>query len=155
LCEIILHDVRNVKWCYIKIDWKMIQVFQLLRIIDDDWLQRPKTRELQGKIQDFKLGGGGALKKIAPSGGRLENFWGISCENSRFYAKKSYFFQMRRETWTFLGYFVWKIMILCQQIIFFPILGTLRAPPPLGSAPELNDIRKTNKKKYKTLIYYN
>jgi hypothetical protein len=46
----------------------------------------------QGRIQDFKLGGGGALKKIAPSGGRRENFWGISCEKSRFYAKKSYFF---------------------------------------------------------------
>jgi hypothetical protein len=26
-------------------------------------------------------------------GGRRENFWGISCEKSRFYAKKSYFFQ--------------------------------------------------------------
>ena len=38
-------------------------------------------------------GGGGALKKIAPSGGRRENFWGISCEKSRFYDKKSYFFQ--------------------------------------------------------------
>jgi hypothetical protein len=38
---------------------------------------------------------GGALKKIAPSGGRLENFWGISCEKSRFYAKKSYFFQFQ------------------------------------------------------------
>ena len=44
----------------------------------------------QGRIQDFKLGGG-ALKKIAPSRGRRENFWGISCEKSRFYAKKSYF----------------------------------------------------------------
>ena len=38
-------------------------------------------------------GGGGALKKIAPSCGRPETFWGISCEKSRFYAKKSYFFQ--------------------------------------------------------------
>ena len=38
-------------------------------------------------------GGGGALKKIAPSGRRRENFWGISCEKSGFYAKKSYFFQ--------------------------------------------------------------
>jgi hypothetical protein len=47
----------------------------------------------QGRIQDFKLGGRGALKKIAPSGGRRENIWGISCDNSRFYAKKSYFFQ--------------------------------------------------------------
>ena len=35
----------------------------------------------------------GALKKIAPSGGRRENCWGISCEKSRFYAKKSYIFQ--------------------------------------------------------------
>jgi hypothetical protein len=35
---------------------------------------------------------GGAHKKIAPSGGRHENCWGISCEKSRFYAKKSIFF---------------------------------------------------------------
>ena len=37
----------------------------------------------QGRIQDFKLGGV-HLKKIAPSGGRRENCWGISCEKSRF-----------------------------------------------------------------------
>ena len=36
---------------------------------------------------------GGALKKIATSGGRRENFWGISCEKSRFYAKKIIYFQ--------------------------------------------------------------
>ena len=36
---------------------------------------------------------GGAHKKIAQSEGRRENIWGISCEKSRFYAKKSYFFQ--------------------------------------------------------------
>ena len=35
---------------------------------------------------------GGAVKEIAPSEGRRENFWGISCEKSRFYAKKSIFF---------------------------------------------------------------
>ena len=46
----------------------------------------------QGRIQDFKLGGD-TLKKIAPSGERHEHFWGISCEKSGFYAKKSYFFQ--------------------------------------------------------------
>ena len=80
----------------------------------------------QGRIQDFKLGGG-ALKKIAPSGGRREHFWGISCEKSRFYAKKSYFFQLRREARKILGYFVWKITILRQKIIFFPILGGARA----------------------------
>ena len=41
-------------------------------------------------------GGGGAhLKKIAPIGGRSENFGGISCEKSLFYAKKSFFFPAR------------------------------------------------------------
>ena len=35
---------------------------------------------------------GAALKKIAPSGGRREIVWGISCEKSRFYAKKIIFF---------------------------------------------------------------
>jgi hypothetical protein len=35
---------------------------------------------------------GGALKKIAQRGGRRENIWGISCEKSRFYAKKIIFF---------------------------------------------------------------
>ena len=35
---------------------------------------------------------GGGLKIIAPSGASREYFWGISCEKSRFYAKKSYFF---------------------------------------------------------------
>ena len=49
---------------------------------------------------------GGALKKIAPSRGRRENFWGISCEKSRFYAKKSYFFQLPREARKFLRCFV-------------------------------------------------
>ena len=44
--------------------------------------------QYHGRIQDFKLGEG-ALKKIAPSGGRRENCWGISSEKSRFYAKKS------------------------------------------------------------------
>jgi len=51
-----------------------------------------KLNAWQGWIQDFKLGEG-ALKIIVPSGARRENFWGISCEKSRFYAKKSYFFQ--------------------------------------------------------------
>ena len=47
---------------------------------------------MQGRIQVFKLGGGGERKKITPSGGRREHFWGISCEKLRFYAKKSSFF---------------------------------------------------------------
>jgi hypothetical protein len=36
---------------------------------------------------------GGALKIIAPSGARREIILGISDEKSRYYAKKSYFFQ--------------------------------------------------------------
>ena len=39
--------------------------------------------------------GGGALNKIALSGGRHEDVQGISCEKSRFYAKKSHFFQFQ------------------------------------------------------------
>ena len=53
-----------------------------------------------------------ALKKNAPSGGRHESFWGISCEKSRFYA---------------------------TEIIFFPILEGAPPVPPSsnfrGSAP--------------------
>ena len=78
-------------------------------------IPRDFSVDLQGRIQDFKLGGGGggrALKKIGPSGGRREHFWGISYE---------------------------KITILRKKIIFFPILGGARAgcapPPPPGSAP--------------------
>jgi len=38
-------------------------------------IDRSNVDRLQGRIQDFKLGG--ALKKIAPSRGRRENIWGI------------------------------------------------------------------------------
>ena len=43
---------------------------------------------LSGADPGFQVRGD-VLKKIAPSGGRREHFWGISCENSRFYAKKA------------------------------------------------------------------
>jgi hypothetical protein len=44
------------------------------------------TINYTGADPGFQVRGGGALKKIASSGGSRENFWGISCE-------KSYFFQ--------------------------------------------------------------
>jgi hypothetical protein len=66
----------------------------------------------QGRMQDFKLGGGGVLTKIAPSWGRRENVWGISCEKSRFYAKKSFFFQLSREARKFWG-------ISCEKSRFY------------------------------------
>ena len=77
-------------------------------------------------------GAGGTLKKIVPSGERREIFGGISCEKSRFYAKKSYFIQLRREARKIWGYFVWKITILLQKNHIFPILGgrTCRVCPP-------------------------
>ena len=53
--------------------------------------EAPPCTLFQGRIQDFKLGEA-HLKKIAPSGGRRENVWGISCEKSRFYAKKNHIF---------------------------------------------------------------
>ena len=46
-----------------------------------------------GADPGFQLRGGGKFLKIAPSGGRREKFWGISCEKSLFFAKKSYFFK--------------------------------------------------------------
>ena len=75
---------------------------------------------------------GGALKKIAPSGGRRENFWCISCEKSRFYAKKSYFFQLPREARKFWGISCEKSRFYANFFNFFRILGG-RAPgaPPL------------------------
>ena len=74
-------------------------------------------------------------------------FGGISCEKSRFYAKKIIFFPIAEGGANILGYFVWKIMILCQKILFFPILGGAhaRCAPP-GFAPEniiLNSISLT------------
>jgi hypothetical protein len=45
-----------------------------------------------GADPGFQVRGGG-IKKIVPSGGGHEIFGGISCEKSRLYAKKSYFFQ--------------------------------------------------------------
>jgi hypothetical protein len=45
----------------------------------------------QGRIQDFELGEGAHLKKLRRTEGR-ENFGGISCEKSRFYANKFIFF---------------------------------------------------------------
>jgi hypothetical protein len=72
----------------------------------------------QGRIQDFKLGGGGGctLKKCAE----------------------------RREARKFLGYFVWKITILRQKNHIFSNFrggGAPGAPPPPGSAPgQINNI---------------
>ena len=117
---------------------------------NNSWIQAHATLNFRffsmilniaGADPGFQVRGGGALKKITPSGGRCENCWGIMCEKSLFYAKKSYFFQLRgrretfwgisyekslfyakksyifqlrREARNIFGYFVWKITILRQ-----------------------------------------
>jgi hypothetical protein len=48
---------------------------------------------------------GAHLKKLRRAEGGREYCWGISCEKSRFYAKKSYFCQLRREARKVMGYF--------------------------------------------------
>jgi hypothetical protein len=78
---------------------------------------------------------GGALKKIAPSGGRREIFWGISCEKSRFYAKKYYFFPLAEGGAKIFGVFrVKNHDFTPKNLIFSNFRGGARdgcAPPPL------------------------
>jgi hypothetical protein len=50
--------------------------------------------QYQGRIQDLKLGGGG-LKKIAPSGGRRENFGVFRVKNRDFTPKNLIFSNFR------------------------------------------------------------
>jgi hypothetical protein len=63
------------------------------------------------------------LKKIAPSGGRRENFWGISCEKSLFYAKKSFFPIAEGGAKIFGVFRVKNHDFTPNKIIFSPILG--------------------------------
>jgi hypothetical protein len=68
-------------------------------------------------------------------GGRCENFWGISCEKSRFYAKKSYFFQLRREVRKFWGISCEKSRFYAKKSYLFSIIGGCAPGAPPGSAP--------------------
>ena len=73
-----------------------------------------------GADPGFQVRGGGALKKMAPSGGRRENFWGISCEKSRFYAKKkSYFSNFRGGARNFWGISCEKSRFYAKKSYFF------------------------------------
>ena len=47
-----------------------------------------------GADPGFQVRGGGAIKKIAPSGGRREKFWGISCEKNTILRQKIIFFSI-------------------------------------------------------------
>jgi hypothetical protein len=55
---------------------------------------KDQTKHVAGADPGFQVSVEGESKKFSPIGGRREKFWGISCEKSRFYAKKSFFFQI-------------------------------------------------------------
>jgi hypothetical protein len=57
-----------------------------------------KGLTMQGRIQDFKLGGGGALKKIAPSRGKREIFYVFRVKNHDFTPTKHLFFNLGGRT---------------------------------------------------------
>ena len=115
----------------------------------------------QGRIQDFKLGGA-SLKKIAPSRGRRENFWGISCEKSRFYAKNHIFSNCGGRRENFWGISCEKSRFYAKKSYFFPILGgghVPGAPPPLLSTGIVhiniyNCLVYSNKVKYTNMLIY-
>ena len=89
----------------------------------------------QGRIQDFKLGGGGGahLKKLLRAEGGA-NIFGVFRVKTRFYATKSYFSNFRGGARNIWGISCEKSRFYAKKkIIFFPILGGARAgcaPPP-------------------------
>jgi hypothetical protein len=91
---------------------------------DQLWL--PQTEHITGADPGFQVRGG-ALKKIVPSRGRRQNFWGISCE-------KSYFSNFRGGCENFGVFHVKNHDFMPKKIIFLPILGggAHRVHPPLN-----------------------
>ena len=87
---------------------------------------RVKNHDLRQKIIFF-----------SNCGGRCEIFWGISCEKSRFYAKKSYFFPIAEGGAEIFGVFrVKNHDFTPTNLIFFNFRGARAGCAPLpGSAP--------------------
>ena len=98
----------------------MYERFHVSHPVDDDVaFARDAVSDLNVGIMNTSAGAdpgfqvrGGALKKIAPSRGKRENFWGISCEKSRFYAKKSHFSNFKGGARNFWG-------ISCEKSRFY------------------------------------
>ena len=88
-----LHDLENKVSCTLVLFMKPHDILYILYTCISIICHRHFFCIHQGRMQNFKLGA--HLKKTASSGGRRENCWGISCEKSRFYAKKSYFSNFR------------------------------------------------------------
>jgi hypothetical protein len=73
---------------------------------------------MQGRIQDFKLGGRQSKKLRRAEGGAKIN-GGISCEKSRLYAKKSHFFPLQTEAPNFWGISCEKSRFYAKTSYFF------------------------------------
>jgi hypothetical protein len=115
------NDRHNGRWFTCLISNNMGKIYLYMKYYS--YLNQILTgrQQVHGRIQDFKLGWGGPLKKNCAE-------W--------------------REVRNLLGYFVWKITILRQKIIFFPILGGAR---PLDPPLRLNIISEVAHKKCKRL----
>ena len=73
-------------WIGLGTNWPVsvnASIKNFVSLLDELWI----PINIAGVDPGFQVRGGGAFKKIAQSRGS------ISCEKSRFYAKKSYFFQ--------------------------------------------------------------
>jgi hypothetical protein len=84
------------------------------------WANRGK--DYSGADPGFQIRGG-ILKKIAPSGGRREKFWGFSCEKSRFYAKKIIFFPAIDCRWKSMESWVGVEILVCCSGYYVPIFS--------------------------------
>jgi hypothetical protein len=93
--------VDVIQACLFRCIWKQETLIFLVKVKNKDIISLKLHLRLNKMVDNNTPSGadpgfqvrGGAHRKIAPSWGRRENCWGISCEKSRFYAKKSYFFQ--------------------------------------------------------------
>ena len=74
---------------------------------------------VQGWIQDFKLGEGAHLKKLRRTEGGAKNFGVFRVKNHDFTPKKSDFFQMQREARNFLGISCEKSRFYAKKSYFF------------------------------------
>ena len=89
-----IDDHHCLNFLFINISFLMIKTTSTSTTLCVSYiLVFPIIISIQGRIQDFKLGGGVHLKNCAERR-EARQFWGISCEKSRFYAKKSYIFQI-------------------------------------------------------------
>ena len=106
---------------------------------------------------------GGALKKNCAEQREARNFWGISCEKSRFYAKKSYFFfncRGRREHFWGISCEKSRFYAKKKNHIFSNFRGGGRAPgahplnPPLIMLRPFGFLVPKRLLNYLTFIYF-